>query len=154
MLACQHSIWLRRVPQMPAWEWPWSLDAACASHYGDHGAGLQPNQCLATMVGCTCHSNKSEPLDPHCGEGEFSVKHKKHVENLFKQKSYVKLLDKNHFLWLNDLLGPLNFTVVNLKRRPVITSSVLYDVGSCPLTLGIAFLHACNSGTSSIFISE
>ena len=38
-------------------------------------------------------------------------------------------------------LGPLIFTIVSLKWRPTITSSVLYDVGSRPLILGIAFPH-------------
>ena len=39
-------------------------------------------------------------------------------------------------------LGPLIFTIVSLKRRPIITSNVLYDVGSCRngiSLLGIAF---------------
>ena len=37
------------------------------------------------------------------------------------------------------LLGPVIFTVVNLKKRPAITSSVLYDMDSCPFTRGIYF---------------
>ena len=39
----------------------------------------------------------------------------------------------------NVLLGPLNSTIVNLKRRPTITRDVSYNVGSCPFTLVIAF---------------
>ena len=38
-------------------------------------------------------------------------------------------------------LAPLIFTIVSLKRRPAVTSSVLYDMDSCPLILGIAFPH-------------
>ena len=37
--------------------------------------------------------------------------------------------------WFNDLLGPLIFTVINLKKRPAITSRVLYNMDSCPFTL-------------------
>ena len=41
-------------------------------------------------------------------------------------------------LRFNDLLGPFIFTIVNVKKRPAITFSVLYDLGSCPFTLVIA----------------
>ena len=40
-------------------------------------------------------------------------------------------------LLVNDLLGPLIFTDVNLKRRPAITSSVSYNMGLSPLALAI-----------------
>ena len=39
-------------------------------------------------------------------------------------------------------MGPFNFTVLNVKKRPAITSSVSYDVGSCLFALGIAFPQA------------
>ena len=38
----------------------------------------------------------------------------------------------HNFMLFNDLFGPLNFTILNLKRRPAITSPVSYDLGSCP----------------------
>ena len=41
----------------------------------------------------------------------------------------------------NDLFGPLIFTVVKLKKRPAITRSVSYDMGSCPLLQLIQFLR-------------
>ena len=43
------------------------------------------------------------------------------------------------FLVNDDLLGPLIFTFVKLKRRPAITRSVSYDMDSCPFILVIAF---------------
>ena len=45
----------------------------------------------------------------------------------------------HNFMLFNDLFGPLNFTILNLKRRPAITSPVSYDLGSCPFLLVIAF---------------
>ena len=41
---------------------------------------------------------------------------------------------------VNDLFGPLILSVVKLKRRPAITSSVSNDLGSCPFTLVLAIL--------------
>ena len=40
-----------------------------------------------------------------------------------------------YFLMFNDLFGPLNFTIVNLKRRPAITRLVWYDLDSSPFIL-------------------
>ena len=40
------------------------------------------------------------------------------------------------FLRLNDLFGPLIFTVVNLKKRPTSPARMVvrsYDMGSCPV---------------------
>ena len=54
-------------------------------------------------------------------------------------KAIVKILNLYIILlWFYgfiDLLGPLIFTNVNLKRRPAITSSASYDMDSCPCTL-------------------
>ena len=40
---------------------------------------------------------------------------------------------KRKFLWFNGLLGSFIFTIVNLKKRPAITQSASYSMGSCPL---------------------
>ena len=57
----------------------------------------------------------------------------------------------------NDLLGPLIFTVVKLKKQPAITSSVSYDMGSCPFTLVTAVLkdhnYVCHSDIKSVIIT-
>ena len=45
------------------------------------------------------------------------------------------------FKWLSVLLSPFIFTIVNLKRRPTITSSVSYNIDSCPFKLVNAFLQ-------------
>ena len=46
-----------------------------------------------------------------------------------------QLISSIYFLIFYDLFGPLIFTVVKLKRRPAITSSVSFGLGSCPFTL-------------------
>ena len=38
-------------------------------------------------------------------------------------------------------LGPCNFTIVNLKKRPTITHSTSYSLGQCHLTGAIVFPH-------------
>ena len=45
------------------------------------------------------------------------------------------------FYSLMVLLGPFIFTVVNLKKRLVITSIASYDMGSCHFSPVIAFPH-------------
>ena len=45
------------------------------------------------------------------------------------------------FLRFNGLLGPLIFTIVNLKSRLATTSIVPYDMDSCPFMLIIAILQ-------------
>ena len=39
------------------------------------------------------------------------------------------------------ILGPLIFTILNIKRRPAITKFVSYDMGSCPFELVIVCLR-------------
>ena len=57
--------------------------------------------------------------------------------------------------WFNGLLGPLIFTIVNLKRRPAITSIVSYDMDSCPFTLVISLVRLDRSqDKNKIHISQ
>ena len=55
------------------------------------------------------------------------------VINLYTGSGFTVFYDEMY------LLGPLNFTIVNFKKRPVITSIVSYDLGSCPFTIVINF---------------
>ena len=44
-------------------------------------------------------------------------------------------------LRFNCFLGPLIFTIVNMKRRPATTNIVSYDMDSCPFVLVVAILQ-------------
>ena len=55
--------------------------------------------------------------------------------------SILRIEKKNCILWFNDLLGSFIYILVKLKKRPTITRSASYSLGSCPLTWVIAFPH-------------
>ena len=65
----------------------------------------------------------------------------KYAEDLIKPLNIKKKKKKMICLPLmfNDLLGPLIFTIANIKRRPAIPSIVSYDLDSCPIILVIAY---------------
>ena len=60
-----------------------------------------------------------------------------HLQNDVFVANFVFISNYRNILRFNDLLGPLNFTIVKLKRRPAITCSASYGVDSCPFILVI-----------------
>ena len=66
-----------------------------------------------------------------------------------KSSDVLNFSGTNHYGLIIFLSGPFIFIVVNLKKRPAITSSVSYDMGSCPFILVIVFSHNQQMATTT-----
>ena len=63
---------------------------------------------------------------------QFSLSILRSTDSINNFVNLIQSFPNYGFLMFNDLFSPLIFTVVKLKSRPAINSSVSYDLGSCP----------------------